>query len=140
MMVFNQGSPMQIKLLFFILINALVLVACSQNTSSKITFNDLPATGDAARGQEIFQSEHQGLPACNSCHKDVDEGTPTLIGLGSRADKRVAGMSAREYAFWSIVEPGRHLVPDFGNAMPNQYDDKLKPQDIADLIAYILSL
>lgn len=129
-----------LKKLLLPIILIVSISACNNNPASKLSFSDLPAEGDPAHGETLFQHENDGTPACNSCHVAEDKGAPTLTGFGTRADKRVEGMSGREYAFWSIVEPGRHLAPNFGNAMPNQYDDKLSTQDIADLIAYILSL
>lgn len=129
-----------LRQLLLVIVLAVLLVACAGNPASKIPFTDLPAEGDAERGKTLYARENEGTPACTSCHVEEDKGAPSLIGYSTRADQRVEGMSAREYSFWSITEPGRHLVPNFGNAMPNQYDDKLSPQDIADMIAYILTL
>jgi hypothetical protein len=54
------------------------------------------------------------------------------------AGERVEGESAREYTFYAIAEPGRYIVEGYGNAMYNRYDENLSPQEIADLIAYLL--
>jgi mono/diheme cytochrome c family protein len=117
-----------------------ILAACNPNPPSVIDYDDLPPEGDAARGEQIFNEQINAQPACSSCHADNNNASPDLTGFGERAEDRVAEQESREYAFYSIVEPGRYIVDDFGNAMPNQYDDKLTPQDIADLIAYLLSL
>ena len=80
--------------------------------------------------------------ACNSCHLigQLGGASPNLTGYGTLAGTRVAGQSAHEYTFYAITEPGQYLAENFGNVMPDKYDDKLKPQDIADLIAYLLTL
>jgi mono/diheme cytochrome c family protein len=117
------------------------LTACGSK-ESKIPYSALPPEGDPVRGEELFNKSIDRQPSCVSCHvPDAEDGgaSPNLDGFGERAAIQVPGLSAREYAFWSITEPHRHLVKNFGNAMPNKYDDKLSPQDIADLIAYLLT-
>lgn len=119
---------------------AVVVVACGSD-ESQIAFNEVPETGDAVRGEDLFDRSVNGSTTCSSCHMfDDDQGSPNLEGYGSAADTRVEGMSGREYSFWAIAEPGRHIISGYGNAMPNDYDEKLSPQDIADLIAYLLTL
>jgi hypothetical protein len=49
-------------------------------------------------------------------------------------------MSAEEYAQTSILQPAAYLVSGFSNTMYNQYGQHLSQQDIADLIAYLLTL
>jgi mono/diheme cytochrome c family protein len=122
---------------------ALVMLAACGDDTSKIAFSELPPqeSWDAERGEEIYHKDYKGTPACSSCHlMDDESGSPEMANYAFRADKRVEGMSAVEYTFYSIVEPGRHLVPDYGNAMYNGYDNKLTPQEIGDLIAYLLTL
>ena len=124
---------------FLWLIPALLLVACG-NDASKIAYQDLPAEGDAQRGAELFTSQVDLAPPCSGCHlpDGSQSGSPALTDYASVAGERVEGESAREYTFWAITEPGRFIVDGFGNAMYNQYDEKMSPQDIADLIAYLL--
>ena len=119
----------------------LVLAACDDG-KSKIPYSDLPDTGDPVSGVNIFNTEVKGAAACSACHpvSGEDTGSPSLFGYAARADERVQGQDAREYTFWSIVEPGQHIVDGFGNAMYNEYDEKLTPQQIADMIAYLLRL
>lgn len=114
-----------------------VLVGCTGDATSSIAFADIPAEGDAIRGEELYNTVS---PSCSSCHIAGANASPDLAGFGDIAATRVDGESAREYTFYAITEPGRHVVEGYGNAMPNQYDEDLTPQDIADLIAYLLSL
>ncbi|HLA43828.1 MAG TPA: cytochrome c [Aggregatilineales bacterium] len=127
------------KALFFLLI--LILAACKDD-KSKIPYRDLPPEGDPVNGVRLFNMEVNRAAACSACHSvdGTDTGTPSLKGFAARAGERVAGQDAREYTFYSIVEPGRHIVDDFGNAMYDGYDEKMTAQQIADIIAYLLRL
>lgn len=113
----------------------LILTACAGNPASKIAFEGLPESGDSINGEALFIAQ-----ACFACHIEGATGTPLLIGLGERAGSTVEGQSAREYIFYSIVEPGQHIAEGFGNAMPNNYDENMTAPEIADLIDYLLGL
>ena len=123
-----------------LLVLTLLLTACNANPPSTITFADIPTEGDAAHGEVLFNSGKDLAPACAGCHLPNAPASPDLAGFGARAGTQVAGQSAREYAFYSITEPARYIVPPYGNAMYNMYDEAFTVQEIADLIAYILTL
>ena len=123
-----------------LVVAALVLVGCSPNAASSITYEEIPSTGDVERGQQLFNESIDSAPACSACHMPGVAASPDLAGFGERAGERVSDESAAEYAFYSIAEPSRYLVEGFGNVMYDQYDEKLAPQQIADLIAYLLTL
>jgi mono/diheme cytochrome c family protein len=129
------------KLRYLWLLALIMLLAAGGNDTSKIAYEDLPATGDAQRGAELFTSQIDLAPPCSGCHllDGTQSGSPDLTSYAAVAGERVEGESAREYTFWAITEPGRFIVDGFGNAMYNQYDEKMTPQDIADLIEYLLS-
>jgi mono/diheme cytochrome c family protein len=116
----------------------LVVAACNPKTESAIDYEDLPAAGDAARGAELFTQAINSAPPCSGCHMPGASASPELMGFGAVAGTRVEGQDAREYTFYAIVEPARFIVDGYGNAMYNQYSEKLSEQDIADLIAYLL--
>jgi mono/diheme cytochrome c family protein len=119
---------------------ALLLVACAPE-DLPYQFDDLPA-GDAQRGATLFGQSVNGAPACVSCHT-LDGGAaagPGLEGYGEVAATRVKGQSAGEYTFYSILRPAKHIVRGYSNVMPADYAGKLSAQDVADLIAYLLSL
>lgn len=102
---------------------------------------DLP-DGDAARGATLFAQSVDGAAACSACHATSGRGGsgPSLEGFGATAGQRVDNQSADTYAFNSILRPAKHLVRGYSNVMPGNYADKLSQQDVADLIAYLLSL
>lgn len=105
------------------------------------SLSDLPA-GDAERGAVLFSQSVGGAPACANCHS-LDGGAsagPPLDGYGASAATRVKGQSAEAYTFDSILRPARHLVRGYSNIMPGEYGKKLSAQDVADLIAYLLTL
>lgn len=119
---------------------AIMLVGCSANAASSIAYTDMPAAGDVESGQQLFSESINSAPPCVGCHMPGVAASPDLAGFAARAGERVAAEDAREYAFYSITEPGRTVVEGFGNVMYDQYDEKLTPQQIADLIAYLLTL
>lgn len=119
-----------------------LLAACSSETSSADGFAALPA-GDAARGAALFVENVNGAPACSTCH--TLDGT-TLVGpsfqdYAAHAPVTDAGAESLEaYTYTSIVQPSAYIVSGFGNTMYNQYQRQLSPQEIADLIAYLLTV
>ncbi|MBL8131260.1 MAG: c-type cytochrome [Anaerolineae bacterium] len=119
----------------------LLLAACSSGGQDPAEVATLPE-GDARRGEELFILSIEGAPPCSNCH--VLAGPPNegadLTGFGALAASRVSGMTAKGYAYQSIVKPAAFVVPGFSNLMYNQYEHRLSPQQIADLIAYLLTL
>lgn len=127
---------MRFRYILFVL--ALALAACSSAVSSEA---DLPV-GDPETGAQLFTESIGGAPACATCHTlDGSALTgPSLLGYAERAATRIGGMSAEEYTHASIVQPSAFIVSGFGNAMYNQYEQRLSAQQLADLISYLLTL
>lgn len=98
----------------------------------------LPA-GDVAHGEELFTT---GQP-CHTCHVDQPLGPP-MPGeppIATRAATRKPGYSAEAYLYESITDPNAYVVSGFQpDVMPQTFKDTLSDQDLADLIAYILTL
>jgi len=118
-----------------------ILVACSSNGEPTLSLTTLPP-GDPVHGAVLFSQSVNGAPPCTTCHT-MDESVlvgPGLKGFGARAGTRISGESAEQYTLESITQPASYLVPGFSNVMYNQYATALTPQDIADLVAYLLSL
>jgi cytochrome c oxidase subunit 2 len=106
---------------------------------------DAALIGDPARGQEIFRQGVNGSPPCSSCHattssRSVFQLGPNLVNVGERAAERVEGLSAEAYIRESILEPTAYLVGGYRPIMYPGFADHFNEQDIADLIAYLLTL
>ncbi|MBZ0291815.1 MAG: cytochrome c [Anaerolineae bacterium] len=118
----------------------LIFTACAPPELNN-HFEEL-SPGDASSGEKLFLQSIDDAPTCASCHA-LDGSRligPSLQGYAAAAGTRVEGQSAEEYTFYSIVRPAQHLVNGFSNLMYTEYDVKLQGQDIADLIAYVLTL
>lgn len=110
--------------------------------------------GDVARGEELYK----GIYACTSCHNAPEANEngsgPSHNGYGATAASRVGEItmdgltyaSAEDYTYRAILYPGEYLAPQddgtpYGNAMTVFSGDSRmneSPQDIADLVAYLL--
>ena len=115
---------------------------------------ELPA-GDAARGEQLFAQQVKQASgsnaSCTACHSlvpgEVKTG-PSMAGVAARAETRVAGESAEQYIRASIQQPNAFIVPDnpayMGangkSLMPEGLGNLMSDQDLADLIAYLLTL
>lgn len=98
----------------------------------------MPAA-DAANGQALSVSN--GCIACHSLEKDVRVVGPSWYSVGSAAGERVAGESAGLYLYTSIVDPNAYINEGYvAGLMPLTYKDILSNEQMADVIAYLLSL
>lgn len=117
--------------------------ACSAD-APRIAFDELDfGLADAGSGEKLFNQSNREAPACAACHSVSGESSGignSLAGIADVAAERVAGQSAEEYLYWSILRPGRHLVAGYSNIMYAAYEDSLEAADVADLIAYLLTL
>jgi mono/diheme cytochrome c family protein len=115
---------------------------------------ELPA-GDAARGEQLFAQQVKQASgtnaSCKACHSlqpgEILTG-PSLAGVATRAETRVAGETAEQYIRQSIQQPNAFVVTDDPkfkqangkSAMPEGLGNLMSDQDLADLIAYLLTL
>ena len=109
------------------------------------------APGDASRGQQLFTQpvafERGDLQPCLQCHA-LNENEPSQSGIGTnfygladRAGSMVPGQSAEVYLRTSIVDPDAFLAGGFQDGlMSRDYKTLLTPQQIEDLVAYMLTL
>jgi mono/diheme cytochrome c family protein len=105
------------------------------------------ATGDAARGEQLFLRPVIGAamaPGCRNCHlvdSDLPLIGPSLQGVGSRAQSAETGLSADLFLYYAIVDPNRHLTPGYSpDVMYQEYATALTSAEIADLVAFMRSL
>jgi mono/diheme cytochrome c family protein len=98
----------------------------------------LPA-GDPERGQQVFTAA--GCVACHAVVSDVKIVGPSLQGVVTQVGTLRPGYTAEEYLYESIVAPNAYVVADFQpDIMPKVFLDTLPPQDLADIIAYLMTL
>jgi mono/diheme cytochrome c family protein len=134
-----RGTRMKFLILCFTIL--VVLTAACSPAAPAGGFASLPA-GDAPRGAQLFTEQVNGAPACSTCHT-LDGSAlvgPSLQGYAAVAGTRVENQSPQEYTCVSIVQPAAHIVSGFGNVMYAQYGRQLSPQQLSDLIAYLLTL
>jgi mono/diheme cytochrome c family protein len=104
--------------------------------------------GDPVTGEALANSL-----ACVACHIAAPTGPAWLAadgeaGIGSRASDRIddpdysgSATTAEQYLFEAIALPNVYLVPNYAEGiMPNTYANTLTDQEMADLIAYLMSL
>jgi nitric oxide reductase subunit C len=115
---------------------------------------DEPATHDPiALGEHLFRSAELSCFACHSTAPGVNLAGPTLAGMKTRAAERVAdpayagqAADAAGYIRESILQPSAYLVPgelySSGGVsmMPSHFVDTLQPQQVDQLVAYLLTL
>lgn len=116
-----------------ILIVVLGLVSCGTNAPAPTPTID----PEVREGEEVFSRE---CAACHSLSPDTVVVGPSLAGVATRAETRVAGMDAREYLETSILDPGAHVVDGFPDAMPATFGKELTGQELDALVAFLLTL
>jgi cytochrome c2 len=96
--------------------------------------------GDPEAGEATFTTAT--CVACHSLEPGVTTVGPSQAGIAARAATRKPGYSAELYIYESIVNPNAYIVEGF--ASPSQmlttFKDTLKPQEMADLIAFLMTL
>ena len=121
-------------------------------TPSAIT-QPLPP-GDEARGEKLFRQTLIGTrpePGCITCHSltpDVVLIGPALAGVATRSAATIqqpaytgAAKSVEAYLHESIIAPNTYLAPGFApDLMRPTFATELTPQEIADLVAFLLTL
>ncbi|MGD2161553.1 MAG: c-type cytochrome [Anaerolineales bacterium] len=106
--------------------------------------------GNPETGAELSQESAVGCAACHelSAVGPAWAGGGDQPGVGARAEQRIQAedytgeaTTAREYLVESIVRTNAYVVDGFeANIMPGDYGQRLTPQQVADLIAYMQTL
>jgi len=104
--------------------------------------------GNAANGETLFKTTYP----CSGCHGDpaVEGSNPVGPWLGTIADQgstRIEGESSAQYIYESVLHPNDFIAPICANdapcaspsAMPPDFAQRMSQQDLADIIAYLLS-
>jgi cytochrome c551/c552 len=124
---------------FVVLMLTLSLAACGQPTPAGVGEVQI---GEAAAGKQVFHEI--STPACGACHSLEPDKVivgPSLAHIGTTALYQEAGLSAAEFLHRAIVEPDADLAPGFAaKVMPTTYSAQLTEEQVADLVAFLLSL
>jgi cytochrome c2 len=110
-----------------------------------LRFNDARVGGDPEAGRKLFLKGASGVnTGCRICHS-LEPGVrlvgPSLAGVGTRATTRLAGVSAQEYLYQSIVDPDAYVVDGFVKGqMLRDSAQRLTAEQIQDLVAFLLTL
>jgi cytochrome c551/c552 len=81
-----------------------------------------------------------GCVGCHSTDPAQQMTGPTWYHVGDTATNRVASESPALYLYQSITDPNAFLVPGYpGGVMPADFAQRLSTQELADVIAYLLS-
>lgn len=97
----------------------------------------------AIEGADVGAAETIALKyGCTGCHaldpNEVKTG-PTWHNVGDSAVARIAGQSPALYLYESIVNSGGYVVNGYpANIMPANFQDQMTPQEIADMVAFLL--
>lgn len=98
--------------------------------------------GAMRSGEELFTAL-----ACVACHNLQEDQTdsnrgpvgPNMGNLAENAANRVAGLSAEEYLYQSIVEPNAHVVEGYSaGIMPATLADSMSEDEIRGLVSWLL--
>jgi mono/diheme cytochrome c family protein len=112
-------------------------VSLRKLTYVKIAASDAPevAKGDAVRGKKIFTTHP--VAGCIRCHAVNGVGGP----IGPALDT-IATRKQEDYILQSLVDPGATIAEGFqGKVSPMPpMGVLLKPQELADVMAYIMTL
>lgn len=100
--------------------------------------------GDPAQGELLFSGQGDGELQCSACHSLKPGKTlvgPSLADIGATADTRIEGYSAEEYLRESILQPNAYVVEGFQpDIMPDNLGKRMNEQQLADLIAFLVTL
>jgi mono/diheme cytochrome c family protein len=96
-----------------------------------------PAKGNPALGKPVFLSN-----GCGGCHTYTPAGTNGTVGpdLDKLPDyARKAGQPLDEFTSGAITSPPPKYVPPGypTNVMPTNFGQTIKPQDLANLVAFL---
>lgn len=96
------------------------------------------ASADAANGETLTLT--YGCIGCHSLDPAVQMTGPTWFDVADTVVNRVPGESPALYLYHSILLPNSHVVEGYPqNIMPQNYQDLLSQEDVADIVAYLLT-
>lgn len=103
--------------------------------------------GKPDRGEALFR-EVYGCVACHGDPRVPDSNNvgPHLGRIGTAAAARIDGVSAAQYIYESIIDPGSFIAPECRQGLPcpaptamPEYASLVSLEDVADLVTYLLA-
>ena len=78
---------------------------------------------------------------CPTCHRAgaANGVAPSWDGIAARAARRRPPLSAAAYIYESITDPSAYVVSGYTDIMPKDFAKRLSDQQLADIIAYLLT-
>jgi nitric oxide reductase subunit C len=143
----TQYEPVpQVRNLMILLIFTVWLAACSNASGNTLPDSTTLGKGDAEAGQTVFAEN--GCVACHAVTSDAPPGIgPSLAGVAGRSQETIqnpdysgAAETVDAYLWESITNPSVYMAQAHSTTMPNTYQQSLEEQEIADLVAYLLTL
>ncbi len=120
-------------------------VSLARGDVLNLEFHDAAIGSDPVAGRDLYLDTRIGTnTGCRICHS-LEPGRrlvgPSLAGVGTAAETRVAGLTAGEYLRQSIVDPDAYIVKGFqAGAMLPDIAELLTEQQLDDLVAFLLTL
>ena len=115
--------------------------ATGSGGGSAPALEELPE-GHPSDGEVLFAKGGDGIANCSACHSlDGDSGVgPSLSGISDRAGGTKADLSAEAYIYESITNPDAYVVDGFHSSiMPSEFGHVLSPQQLADLVSFLMT-
>lgn len=123
-------------------------MACESPAAARtLNYAPLPV-GSVERGEALFHQPSIGqAPGCGNCHettvgmRSFGPTLPSMVQQTLQEGRWVAGGDSAEiFLRQAILDPRAEIADGFPPMMFDSYGDHLTEQQLADLIAYILSL
>ncbi len=110
-----------------------------------VALNDAPIAAEADAGRSLYFENtlgtNTGCRLCHSLEPDTVLVGPSFDGVATRAETRIPGVTAEEYLRQSIVDPDAYVVDGYPKGqMFNNFGQVLTPEDIDNLVAFLLTL
>lgn len=97
------------------------------------------AAADPSQGESLALVN--GCVGCHNTDPAIQMTGPTWYNAADHAANRQPGVSPANYLYTSIVNPGAYIVPDYpSGVMPATYAETIPTEDLANLVAYLLTL
>lgn len=123
------------------------------NAAADSRSTEAAGNSPVARGQALFAQTPANCSACHSTAPGTTLAGPSLAGLGVRVEALLgsgaytgSAQNIEGFLRESILQPSAHVTPgpvfsaNGRSFMPDNYADLLTPEQIRDLVQYLLTL